>query len=130
MTAQASDIVLLKGEQYNLVAYSTGLPFNPVEYGYKPVAASSACWRGFLCEYKIETGVFLLDKLHINHQETDIPVSQKKQPHDLHGSIASVSKTSFIGRWLFENVAMPVEYSGGLIKLWRDIAIWKKVYQS
>ena len=74
--------------------------------GYKPVMASTACWRVYLCEYKVENGKLLLDKLHISHQESDPSALQKKQPPNLNGSIASVSRTSLIGRWLFEDVGL------------------------
>ncbi|MCG8016209.1 MAG: hypothetical protein JAY97_08340 [Candidatus Thiodiazotropha sp. 'RUGA'] len=116
MTAQASDIFIYKDDHFNLVAYSNGEPFDPTSYGYSPVMASTACWRGYLCEYKIENGELLLDKLYINHQESDLPVLQKKQPPNLNGSVASVTKNkSFIGRWLFEDINMPLAYTGGLV---------------
>jgi hypothetical protein len=115
VTAQASDIVIYKGGQFNLAAYSNGEPFDPSKHGYKPVMASTACWRGYLCKYKIENGRLLLDKLHINHQESNLPVSKKEQPPNLNSSVASVSKQSFLGLWLFEDVNLPLDYSGGLI---------------
>ncbi len=115
MTAQASDIVAYNDGKFNLVAYSDGEPFDPKSHGYRPVMASTACYRGYLCEYKIQSGILLLDKLRISHQENDLPVSQKKQPPNLNGSAASVSKQSFIGRWLFEDVNLALEYTGGLI---------------
>jgi hypothetical protein len=68
MTAQAPDIVIHNNDHLYLVAYSDYEPFNPVEFGYRPVMASTACWRGYLNEYKIENGQLLLEKLHINHQ--------------------------------------------------------------
>jgi hypothetical protein len=115
MTAQASDIVIYNGDQLHMCAYSDGEPFDPKKYGYRPVMASTACWRGYLSEYKIENKQLYLDKLHISHQENDLPASQNKQPPNLNGSVASVSKQSFIGRWLFKDVNLPLEYTGGLI---------------
>jgi hypothetical protein len=115
MTAQVSDIVSYGGSQLHLAAYSNGEPFDPVKYGYKPVMASTACWRGYLCEYKIENQQLYLDKLHINHQESDTPFSQAKPPPKLNGSDASIAKRSHIGRWLFENVGLAIDYTGGLV---------------
>jgi hypothetical protein len=115
MTAQVSDIFVYNDSPFHLVAYSDGELFFPEKYGYRPVMASTACWRGYRSEYKVEGGQLLLNQLHINHQETDLPVSQNKQPPNLNGSIASVSKESFIGRWLFEDVNLPLDYTGGVV---------------
>lgn len=115
MTAQISDLFKYKGCQFQLVAFSDCEPFDPKAFGYRPVMASTACYRGYVCEYKVDNDSLLLNALRISHQENDLPVSQKKRPPDLNGVKASVSEQSFFGRWVFQDLNMPLNYSGGLI---------------
>jgi hypothetical protein len=115
MTAQASDIITYRSSQFHLAAYSAGEPFDPKNYGYRPVMASTACYRGYICEYKVDSGTLLLDNLRISHQGNDLPVSQNKQPPNLNGIVASLSEHRFFGRWLFLDVNLPLEYTGGLV---------------
>jgi hypothetical protein len=115
MTAQASDQVAYEGHEYALCAYSNGEPFDPKAYGYKPMMASTACWRGYVSGYAMKSDRLLLDRLHINHGDGAHSASLLKTPPPLNGVAARQSEHAFIGRWLFENVGLHLPYSGGLI---------------
>lgn len=114
MTAQVSESFLYQNSSFHLAAYSNGELFCPEQYGYRPVMASTACRRGYNCEYKVENGQLLLNQLYINVEDSDLP-SLHQLPPDLNGSVASVSEHSFIGKWLFKDVELPLDYTGGLI---------------
>ena len=53
MTAQASDQVIYRDQGFMLCAFSNSEPFNPSAHGYRPVMASTACYRGYVCEYEV-----------------------------------------------------------------------------
>lgn len=60
MTAQISDTFLFKGEEYSLVGTSGGELITPYDFGMKPKALHTACWRGFYSTYEItDDGIFL-----------------------------------------------------------------------
>ena len=69
MTAQIGDSYSYKGGDYTIVAMSEPLRFDPRFYGFKPESATTACWNGFWCKYKIsEDGIFLDNIHHRIHQ--------------------------------------------------------------
>ena len=115
MTAQVSDTVIYQGEKHVLAAFSDGEPFTPTEHGYRPFPSSTACWRGYLCEYQVREQGLYLHRLHVNHQEDDEETSAKNHPPRLNGVEATASKSSHIGNWTFEKVGLPIPYTGGLV---------------
>lgn len=115
MTAQASDTVRYLGEKHALTAFSAGEPFDPKAFGYRPVMASTACWRGYLCDYEVANDALRLAHLQINHQPSDNRASRALQPPPLAGVAATPAKATWVGRWEFSEVALPLPYSGGLV---------------
>jgi hypothetical protein len=61
MTSQVTDTVKYKGKNYELIGSSRGeLLFNIYKLGLYPDMISTACYRGFYCEYELtEKGLFL-----------------------------------------------------------------------
>jgi hypothetical protein len=114
MTAQISDIVFHRGLEYALASYSVE-PFSPADFGYSPAIASTACVRGYLAEYEVRNGSLLLRRLSINHYVLGSDESLAERPCDLFGVQAEEWDNSYIGRWVFRNLNMPLQYSGVLI---------------
>jgi len=115
MTAQVQDSLHYLGEQHMLAAFSDGEPFSPIDAGYQPVMASTACWRGYMCGYEVKDGLLHLRELWVNHQSGDAPKTRHQQPPDLKGVKAVRSDKSFIGDWHFSDVGLPIAYTGGLV---------------
>ncbi len=115
MTAQIQDSLDYLGEDDDLAAFSDGEPFSPIAAGYAPVATNTACWRGYVCRYEIQTGVLCLRELWVNHEPPGFPASQRQQPPDLNGVKATRSGNSLAGDWHFGDVGMQLAYTGGLI---------------
>lgn len=115
MTAQAQDSVQYLGEPYALAAFSDGEPFSPTEAGYRPVMASTACWRGYVCGYEVRDGLLHLNELRVNHQPGEAPITRRLQPPDLNGVAAVHDENSYVGGWHFCNVDLPLAYTGGLV---------------
>lgn len=68
MTAQITDEYTFNDELYTIIAISDPIDFRPEEHGFQPSAASTACWRGYWCEYRITEEEIYLDKFHV-HQD-------------------------------------------------------------
>jgi hypothetical protein len=114
MTAQAQDSLRYLGEQYALAAFSDGEPFSPpLRAGYRPVPASTACWRGYVCGYEVQNGVLLLYDFQVNHHPAEAQVSQRQQPPDLNG-VAAVRRERSLP-WHFTDIGLALSYTGGLI---------------
>lgn len=65
MTAQMSDYFKIDNKDYAIVALSVTLQFNPKDYGLQPHVSSTACWRGYWCDYGIENNKFVLKNLYL-----------------------------------------------------------------
>ncbi len=115
MTAQVPDTVIYQGEQHVVAAFSSGEPFVPSDAGYMPVAATTACWRGYVCGYEVRDASLLLDELWVNHQPQVAPISRRLQPPNLNGVVAQRDEKSYFGEWHFSRVDMPLSYTGGLL---------------
>lgn len=115
MTAQVQDSVYYLGEEHHLATFSGGEPFCPLDAGYRPVMASTACWRGYVCSYEVKDDQLRLRELWISHQPGDAPITRRQQPPDLHGTRADRNEKSYVGEWHFTDVGLPLNYSGGLV---------------
>ncbi len=115
MTAQVQDSLHYLGEQHALAAFSDAEPFSPIEAGYRPVMANTACWRGYVCSYEVKDGLLYLRELWVNHQPGDAPITRRQQPPDLNGVSAVRDENSWLGEWHFCDVGLPLAYTGGLL---------------
>ena len=73
MTAQIPDYYKFDGEEYNLVASTEKIGFNPKEYGIKPTARCTACWRGYWCGFDILNNMLVLSELYIFNEDDIYP---------------------------------------------------------
>ncbi len=70
MTAQIPDTVVYRGEtNFALVGICGSGLFDPSEHGLRVGMISTACWRGFLCEYTVEDGQLLLTAVELGVAE-------------------------------------------------------------
>ena len=110
MTAQVGDRFIFKGDDYSIVAISNPIQFNPLDYGIKPAACCSACWKGYWCDYQIFTEGIILKNLYINSADGNYPeinsVSSEKH-----------NKESFqyMGHHLYKNINIFMEYTGKIL---------------
>ena len=73
MTAQIGDIYKYNKKEFNIVALSSAMLFDPNNFGMEPHASSTACYRGYWCEYSIENDVLYLKDLYIFNREDKYP---------------------------------------------------------
>ena len=73
MTAQIGDIYKYQKKKFTIVASTSTMPFNPRNFGLEPHTSSTACWRGYWCEYSIENDELLLKNLYLFNSEGKYP---------------------------------------------------------
>ena len=118
MTAQATDAMVYDGNEYVVIDANRGLLFDPKAFGIDPISLSTACYRGFSCEYAIERGCLVLNQLEISSGDVD-PVTRVLTLYPLpllNGHAAQtgdLQHASFAG--LYENLQLPLTYSGNIL---------------
>ena len=133
MTAQIGDIYKYQNKEYHLVALSSAHIFNPKKYGLEPHASSTACSRGYWCEYAILDDILLLKDLYLFNRDDKYPPlngtevsSQEFEEVECH--VRGKSKTekrlrpAHFGHRVYRDVNMPVPYTGKI--LLGDDFIW------
>jgi hypothetical protein len=110
MTAQVSDFVNYKNEEYSSAGIHGHGLFNPLEYGLQPNpnVCCTACYRGYQCGYSITDKELLLSSLKINLEQPT-----KKlfgiQPN------TSKSKVGLIFNAAYLDLAHKIPFSGGIL---------------
>lgn len=108
MTAQASDQFEIDGVRYSIAAIEREWPFDPTKHGFSPVAPHTGCWRGFIASYVLRDKQLELAQLLVGFGNA--------HPHAWRG--ISPEKGEFFKfdrMWAYQDVALPVAYSGGLV---------------
>ena len=73
MTAQIGDIYRYGKKKYQIVAISAGMPFNPKHYGLEPHPSSTACYRGYWCEYSVDDEKLVLKNMYMFNMDDNYP---------------------------------------------------------
>jgi hypothetical protein len=115
MTAQINDTFRYGGTTYSVAGISEGELFDPAVLHLEPVAACTACWRGYQVMYAVlETHLVVAD-LHVNLMEDGEGYRRKPGP-TINGVTPDGSREKFD---FFNNhyvgVNYHLEYSGGLL---------------
>ena len=106
MTAQINDVVRHAGDDWGL-AGANGKPlFEPKAFGLEVRAASSACWRGFICRYELRDDQLFLDEVAIALDGTP-PVLLGREPE------TPRRESGFTAR--YRNIGAQVPFTGGLL---------------
>jgi hypothetical protein len=80
MTAQISDRVIYREQDYQFVgAKGSGLP-HPVQFGLTPKMMSTACYRGFYCDYTVRDDRLLLTHLVVRSADDHYPIIDGVEP--------------------------------------------------
>lgn len=73
MTAQIPDKYRYENKEYAIVAMTKPMEFDPKNYGLEPHSSSTACWRGYWCEYAIKNGRLVLERLLLFNADNNYP---------------------------------------------------------
>jgi hypothetical protein len=110
-TAQIADTVTYEGTTHSLIGVSGEGLFDPSAHGLGPASVTTACWRGYVCQYGIQESMILLTGLSICLRE-------EAQYPEIGGRKPSFSD-DFLGGAVYEYLDIPMGFSGGLL-LGRD----------
>ena len=121
MTAQIGDIYKYQKKEFTVVALSSVMLFDPKNYGMEPHASSTACWRGYWCEYAIEDDELLLNDLYLYNSDDKYPslngveVSLPEfKEYKCQGGKKIIMKAHF-GHRVYKDVNMPIPYTGKIL---------------
>ncbi len=117
MTAQISDRFIYRDQDYSLAGVNGEGLFEPSQYGLRPVAMCSACWRGYPCTYVIRDNQLLLEQLGISHGLEGGQRGKLTAPPPLNGRTAEAARgrgVSVFGH-KYTGLALPIRFSGGLL---------------
>lgn len=128
MTAQIQDCYKHKRKKYDLVALSKDIGFDPRDYGMEPHMSSTACWRGYWCDYEITDSQLLLKNLYLFNSEDKYPPIMGVSPspvtyHDAKcyymkdgKSVCEVKQyPDHDGHRLYKNINMSLPYTGKIL---------------
>lgn len=103
------------------MALSSVMLFDPKNYGMEPHASSTACWRGYWCEYAIEDDELLLNDLYLYNSDDKYPplngveVSLPEfKEYKCQGGKKIIMKAHF-GHRVYKDVNMPIPYTGKIL---------------
>ena len=124
MTAQIGDIYKHHNEEYSIVALSAPLSFDPKNYGLEPHPSSTACYRGYWCEYDITEDGLFLEKLYLFNGDGNYPAFLGKSISPIEYQECDVyrgkKKTRekiprHMGHRVYENVHLLIPYTGKVL---------------
>jgi len=77
MTAQIADSFIYQCERHDLIGMTgDAVLFNPKAFGMNPSPSTSACWRGYYCDYEVKTdGIYLRDLMIHEKSEQRKPLN-------------------------------------------------------
>jgi hypothetical protein len=102
MTAQVDDVVVFRGRMYALIGVDGRGLFEPGEHGLQVRMITTACRRGYVCEYAVE-----IDQLFL----TAVRLGMAEPPTQLFGA-----DVCFIGNAAtYSPIRVPLPFAGGLL---------------
>lgn len=113
MTAQIPDTYTFNNKKYDFIAKSGPLGFDPTDYGLKPNASSTACWRGYWCDYVVRRSRLILKNLLIYNADGYYPPFNGVEPSSI-GSSGKVVYSEKRGHVMYR-VNLEMDYTGAIV---------------
>jgi hypothetical protein len=121
MTAQIADRIHYDGVMYAIAGVCGGPLFEPQQIGIIPIPTSTACWRGYHCDYTVEDQRLSLSRLVIGIKTGDVKLGRvlifgrepKLVPHLLrrHRDGIGIAPADHE----IADIREPVKFTGGLL---------------
>jgi hypothetical protein len=117
MTYQIRDGISIEGKQYAIERSNNREElFNPNVHGIQAVAASTACYRGFYCNYAIIDRQLLLMSVNIEPTMSErLKFKYGRSKKILMGKYPELSNAGAGTSWIYRDLCHSIPYSGGLI---------------
>lgn len=124
MTAQIGDIYKYENTSYCIVAMTDRPYFEPTKFGLEAHPSSTACYRGYWCEYAIENDALVLQNLFLFNKDKNYPTfcNVDVSPEEFtectvytrNGTEQRMMPTHW-GHRVYENVNLPIPYTGKIL---------------
>lgn len=124
MTAQVGDIYKYENRSYTIVAMSNRPYFDPADFGLEAHASSTACYRGYWCEYAVVNDTLILQNLFLHNQDKQYPTfcNIDVSPEEFTEHTVYIHKRTeqrkvpkYMGHRVYENVNLQIPYTGKLL---------------
>jgi hypothetical protein len=112
MTAQASDRITYRDQEFSLVGWEGAGLFDPAQHGLKPFQVSTGNWVGYLCTYAVADSVLRLERLEIGFGADDRAASLRGEGPLLFGVRPRLTEQDSYA--LYENLGQVMAFSGTL----------------
>lgn len=112
MTAQIGDIFKYRKDKYCLANMSEGFEWHPSDFGLNPESCTTACHRGFFCEYTIKDNQLFLTELCIHCKNEKYPLLFGKS---CDRDKFMRPKENLLGHCTYSNINIPIEYTGTML---------------
>ncbi len=106
MTGQIPDTYRYNGRKYSIIALTSPIDFNPEDYGFRPKAPTTACWRGYVCEYEITD-----DQLYLSRFD----VYCGDDPYPVFDGVSPVKGRDFRHMMVYRNLHHVIDYDGSIV---------------
>lgn len=130
MTAQLSDRVEYVGTRYSVAGINGSGLFNPEEHGIKPASVSTACWRGYHCNYAVADNTLWLRTVYVGLGLQDrqkaklgkgpllfaqVPSRYNRGGESVSSRNANLSEDWVSSDYRYEGLNEAVAFTGGLL---------------
>lgn len=126
MTAQIGDIYKYQNTQYTIVALTSAAAFHPADFGLEPHASSTACYRGYWCEYNITNDKLLLKDLYLFNSDgkypplngTEVSPPEFEEYECYRGNSKKPEKVTMpahMGHRVYRDVNIAIPYTGKIL---------------
>jgi len=112
MTAQASDSVLCRDQEFSLTGWEGAGLFEPGQYGLHPVQVSTGNWLGYICTYAVSDNVLRLERLEIGFGADDRAAARRGEGPPLFGVRPRLTEQDSYA--LYEHLDQAIAFSGTL----------------
>ena len=116
MTAQFTDTILIAEKRFSIVGVNGNGLFTPESIGVVPVPTISACWRGYVCHYKIADDKLILDELQLSLGSDEGTGRERKFIPKMGPEINGVKPgTSGLFNNTYKELDLEIRFTGGLL---------------
>jgi hypothetical protein len=105
VTAQIADVLEWEGNEWLLAGVKGSGLFRPSQVGLVTEVMSTACYRGYVCRYVVESGRLLLDRLSVRTVDGRLPEIEGRSP----------KREGLLGALVYSGLGLAVGVTGSLL---------------
>jgi len=126
MTAQISDSLFYRDERYSIAGLNGDGLFDPAHIGLKTRMISTACRRGFVCDYSLRDRRLILTRLTVGFRPEDLQRAERGDGPVLFGltpkrdeckcwDCCTEEDSTYWSDFYYDGLSIPLKYTGGVL---------------